>query len=249
MDLEDRLTIQTPEGVDLEVTLAGLGSRVGAGIIDNLILGAVSIAIVIAITILGFGDVSEDILLLIFGIGAMLLLVTFFGYYLLFETLNSGKTPGKAAMGIRVIRVDGRPLSFGPVAIRNLLRIVDYLPVFYAVGLTSIVATARNQRVGDLAAGTVVIRDRRQPPPAAVLHAPEALDRLPPWDVSALTDEEVGLVRRFMERSPTLEPSKRLELAGSIADRLRPKVVAPDDPSGAEAFLARLLDEKLHRQR
>lgn len=247
MELEDRLTIQTPEGVDIQVTLAGLGSRVGAGLIDSLILGGISVAVIIAISILGFADTSADILLLIFGFGVLLLFLVYFGYYVLFETLNGGRTPGKAGMGIRVVRLDGTPLRFGAVAIRNLLRFVDSLPLLYAVGLISIVVSRHNQRIGDLVAGTVVIRDRKSESVKGLLGEPAQLAHLPRWDTSAISEEEVGLIRRFMERRSSLTVTKREELAISIAESLRPKVLAPDAPNEAEAFLARLLAEKLHR--
>lgn len=247
MALEDRLTIETPEGVDLQITLAGLGSRVGANLLDSLILGLIVVVVIIAIAIVGFGPISEDVLFLIFGLGFLLLFLVYFGYYLLFETLNSGRTPGKAAMGIRVIRLDGTPLRFGAVAIRNVLRFVDSLPIFYATGLISIVVTARNQRIGDLVAGTVVIRDRKSDSVKGLLGEPEQLSHLPRWDTTAVSEDEVALIRRFMERRSSLTVSKREELAASIAERLRAKVLAPDEPEEAEAFLARVLAEKLHR--
>jgi uncharacterized RDD family membrane protein YckC len=251
MVFEDRLKIETPEGVELELTLAGLGSRVGATFIDILILGFVLVLVLIAIALLSTASVTDDMATLFLGVGSVLIFVIVFGYYLLFETMNSGKTPGKAALGIRVIRVDGTPLGFGAVAIRTLLRAVDLLPAFYATGMVSILATSRNQRLGDLAAGTVVIRDRAAAVPlsAAGMLGTEDLAGLPGWDTSAITEEDLALIRRFVERRPSLTAESRSTLAKSIADRLRVKVVSPGAPEDDESFLLRLLSEKMHRQR
>ena len=250
MVFEDRLRIDTPEGVELELTLAGLGSRVGAAAIDGVILAIATIVVLIAVVMIGSASVSADMFSLVIGFGALLVFVIIFGYYLLFETLNSGRTPGKSALGIRVIRADGTPLGFGAVAIRTLLRMVDSLPAFYATGIVSILATPHNQRVGDLAAGTVVIRDRASGSLATSgLIGTEDLARLPRWDTSALNDEDVALLRRFAERRTALTEQSRSDLADVIADRLRAKVVGADAPDDNEAFLYRLLSEKMHRER
>jgi hypothetical protein len=128
---------------------------------------------------------------------------------------------------------------------------VDSLPAFYATGIVSILATPRNQRVGDLAAGTVVIRDRAPGTLLATagLIGTEDLARLPRWDTSALHDEDVALLRRFAERRNALTGQSRSDLADVIADRLRAKVVGADAPDDNEAFLLRLLSEKMHRER
>ncbi len=251
MEIDDRLRIETPEGVDLEVTLAGLGSRTGACFLDSLIISAALVVLLIGASMLGAlgDDGSFDVLLLIFGLVAVGSLVLTFGYYLLFETLNGGRTPGKAAFGIRVLRMDGAPLGFGAVAIRNLLRFIDILPGFYAVGIIALITSNRNQRLGDLAAGTVVIRDQR--PAAAPISLVGSIDLtgLPAWDTSAVSDDEVGLLRRFAERRQALNPMSRSQLASSLAGPLRAKVAAPDASSDDDIFLMRLLAEKLLRER
>jgi uncharacterized RDD family membrane protein YckC len=251
VEIEDRLRIETPEGVDLEVTLAGLATRTGACFIDTLIISATLIVLLVAVSMLGaFAEQSsDDLYVLILGIGALASMVLLIGYYLLFESLNGGRTPGKAAFGIRVIRMDGGPLGFGAVAIRNLVRFVDFLPVFYAVGLIAIVTSKRNQRIGDLAAGTVVIRDRKTV--AAPAHRVSGIDlaSLPPWDVSLVSEDEVGLVRRFDERRSSMQPAGRAQLAAALAGPLRVKIAAPDAPGDDVEFLTRLLAEKLLRER
>jgi len=251
VEIEDRLRIETPEGVDLEVTLAGLGSRAGATFVDSLIIGAALVVLLIGATMLGiFADESSsEFFFVVLGLAALGSLVLTVGYFLLFETLNGGRTPGKAAFGIRVIKMDGAPLGFGAVAIRNLVRLVDSLPGFYAVGIIAIVTSSRNQRIGDLAAGTVVIRDRKMAVAPSSLVGTIDLAGLPAWDTSAVSEEEVGLIRQYAERRQTLNPVSSAQLAANMAGPLRARVAAPDPPADDDSFLIRLLAEKLLRER
>lgn len=238
MHLEDRLNIDTPEGVSIEVTLAGLGSRFGAAALDIMIQGALLLAATLALGLAG-SAVSGDLGMFLTGIGTLVVAGVVLGYYLVFEVLNGGRTPGKAAFGIRVASTDGTPLSLGAVTLRTLMRLIDFLPAAYAIGAISIAATARNQRLGDVVANTVVIRDRQPAQAAAVTPAadPEG------WDVATVSFQEVELVRRFVERRPELSPDARAQLAGELAGRLRPKVRGGDG-MGNEEFLVQLLAEK-----
>lgn len=236
MEYEDTIAIETPEGVDLELTLAGLGSRFAAAWID----------ITIQLLLVGAAAVS----LLVFdpaGLGLAVFLVCvfviFFFYDILFEVLASGRTPGKRWTGIRVVRAGGEPVTFLASAVRNLFRLVDLLPAAYVAGAVAILATPRNQRLGDLAAGTVVVRERRGVPLTA-WRAPPA----PPpaetasWDVSAIRPAELAAVRSFLERRDELVADARQELARTLALRLRPLVVGaagvPDDERFLEGLAA-----------
>ena len=241
MSLEDRLTIDTPEGVSIEVTLAGLGSRMGAAVLDILIQGVVLVAVVLALTLAG-ATLSADFGVFLLGVGTLVLTAVVLGYYLVFEALNAGRTPGKAAFGIRVASVDGQPVSFGAVTIRTLFRVIDFLPALYAIGAVTVMANARNQRLGDLVAGTVVVRDRTTAP--TVLDDPTRPVR--GWDVTAVTDAEVALIRRFASRRLELAPDARSKLAAQTASHLRPKVEEGSQLSDEE-FLLQLLAEKQAR--
>ena len=252
MEYEDRITIATPEGVDLELTLAGVGSRFTAAIVDAAIQFGLLFAL--ALLLLGpgafaGGDVRGGIPAAIFFVASFLL---FFGYDILFEVLAYGRTPGKRWNGLRVVRTGGHPVTFLTSAVRNFLRLVDWLPALYVVGMIAILVTARNQRLGDIAAGTLVIRDRlggarkrdawkRRPA------APPAPDVAAAWDVSAITTEELAAVRRFLERREELEWGARLELASTLAERLRPKVAGAPDDAAPEAFLEYLAAVKAAR--
>ncbi|MGI8810180.1 MAG: RDD family protein [Acidimicrobiales bacterium] len=248
MFYEDRISVATPEGVTLDVTLAGAGSRFAAGVIDQLLRSAVLVALVILVAIVGeSSDTSSGLLLA--AIFVALFLVQF-AYDVLFETLAAGRTPGKRWTGLRVVKAGGGPVGFVTSALRNILRIVDILPGFYLVGILSVLFTKNNQRLGDLAAGTLVVRERRQrtdlprsmPPASGGLDADSGL-----WDVSAISAEEVATVRRFLDRRATLAPAAREKLAHEMAARLGPKVVGPPRQWTPEAFLEYLVAAKSAR--
>jgi uncharacterized RDD family membrane protein YckC len=249
---EDTVTIETPEGVDLNVTLAGLGSRFVAAVIDGLIQSIVILIFFVALGIVGSAafETGESGTLAL-AAGAVILFLVAFGYPVLFETLNSGRTPGKAAIGIRVVREGGRPVNFRAAAIRNLLLIVDTLPpVTYAVGIIAILVSRRNQRLGDMAAGTIVVRDRKpESAGASWVHAvaPGTVDEATSWDVSSIREDEVATVRSFLARRHELTPPARIHLANELAARLRPKVAGEDPNLPPELFLERLAAAKSRR--
>jgi uncharacterized RDD family membrane protein YckC len=238
MHLDDRLSIDTPEGLSIEVTLAGLGSRFGAALVDVVIQGVLLLILLLALTMAG-STLSGDLSVFLMGVGALALALIVLGYYIVFEALNGGRTPGKAVFGIRVASVDGAPVGLGAVSLRTLMRLVDFLPAAYAVGAIAIVTNSRNQRLGDMVANTVVIRDRVAAPPPVPLIEGRALG----WDVSSLNDAELGLVRRFAARRHDLASDARHRLASDLATRLRPRV-AGGDRLGDEEFLLQVLVEK-----
>jgi uncharacterized RDD family membrane protein YckC len=255
---EDRISVATPEGVTLEATLAGAGSRFVAGVIDQALRWSLLIALVLLGGVLGESAIGDGDLsgAAIAGIVVVVFLVQF-GYDVLFETLAAGRTPGKRWTGLRVVRMGGAPVGFLASCLRNVLRIVDSLPGFYLVGILFVLFTKHNQRLGDLAAGTIVVRERRQrtalpagtaagaggPAPAP---APAPAD-LALYDVSAVSAEELATVRRFLDRRATLTPEARSRLAGEMATRLGPKVVGPPRHWEHEAFLEHLVAAKAAR--
>ena len=252
MEYEDRITIATPEGVDLELTLAGLGSRFVARMIDTLLQGVViaALALLLRETPALTGTLEGG------AIGAavffVLAFLVLFGYDILFEVLASGRTPGKRWNGLRVVQVGGHPVTFVPSAVRNILRLADILPGGYVVGCVSILASSRNQRLGDIAAGTLVIRDRlgsapKQPSWTRPVAVPPVPEELAPWDVSSVTVDELSAVRRFLERRHDLEAGARHELAWKLAERLRPKVAGAPRDLAAESFLEQLAAAKATR--
>ena len=254
MSYEDRISIATPEGVDLELTLAGVGSRCAARVLDQFIQTGVLIALWLVLAAVGgfLGGGSEA------GSGgtavatAVVIVMVFvvqFGYDVLFETLASGRSPGKRWTGLRVVRIDGAPVGFVTSAVRNMLRLVDFLPGFYGVAMVVVLASSRNQRLGDMAAGTLVVRERRMAAAGATDAWPTHrwADDVSGWDVSAITSEEVATVRRFLDRRSGLVPAARERLGTELASRLFPKVAGPADGMGAEPFLEALVAAKSAR--
>ncbi len=249
MFYEDRISVATPEGVTLEATLAGVGSRFAAAVIDQLLRLAVILAIFAVVGVLGAGTgISSGVVLA--GLLVALFLVQF-AYDVLFETMASGRTPGKRWTGLRVVRMGGGPVGFVASAVRNLLRIVDALPAFYLVGMLSVLFTKNNQRLGDLAAGTIVVRERKQVralPRPAPAPSRQVAENMALWDTSAVSTEEMATVRRFLERRATLTRESRDRLAMEFATRLGPKVVGPPKQWDPEDFLEYLVATKAARE-
>lgn len=239
MHYEDRITIPTPEGVSLDLTLAGLGSRAIAGGID-LVLKAVLVGLLLIVMFALLG--VDGAIAIVPAIGMTMLV-----YDVLFETLAGGRTPGKRTSGLRVVRSSGRPVDLTASVIRNALRLLDGLPLSYLPTIVSILLTRRNQRPGDLAADTVVIRDRREIDRVRPMAArPPGPGDGATWDVSAVPAEDLATVRAFLERRDGLAPEARTRLAVQLDGALRPRVGGADEPD-PERFLEILYDAKRAR--
>jgi len=246
MEYEDRVQIATPEGVDVELTLAGIGSRFIAAIFDLALQSGTLLAIFL---LLGGTGGIEGVAAAIFAVAGFLI---FFGYDVLFEVRSHGRTLGKRWTGLRVVRTGGRPVNFVTSAIRNVLRIVDILPSFYALGMLTIFVTRRNQRLGDLAAGTFVIRDRTGVADADVSSdVPDYLASkgaaAEDWDVSSVSAADAATIRQFLERRSELTSAARYDLASDLERRLRPHVAGAPDDLDVEEFLERLAAAKAAR--
>jgi uncharacterized RDD family membrane protein YckC len=215
----------TPEAVALEFTTANVGSRILAFVLDAAIVGVVSF---LGLLPLVLTDATLPEWLLV-SILVILIPGWFFGYFTVSETLWRGRTVGKAALGLRVVTKEGGPVRFRHAAVRTLLGLVDFGigSGFFAV--VFILLTRDNQRLGDLLAGTLVLRERSGlPAPAPVsFDVPGGLEPYAAMlDVSGLTTEQYQAVRTFLLRTPSLAPQARaslaLQLASPLAERLRP---------------------------
>ncbi|NUR35544.1 MAG: RDD family protein, partial [Gemmatimonadaceae bacterium] len=201
--LEQTVDVETPELVLLSYSVAGVGSRVLAALTDYAICAVALIALVVALIALEPRLPSATPAGISWA-AAVLILAQFavlWGYYVLFEGLMDGQTPGKRIHRLRVVREGGFSVTFGASAVRNLVRFVDMQPVFfYLVGLGSILATRRGQRLGDLVAGTIVVREALRPPRAAAIAPSTALDASEtPTLQTALSEDEFRVLDRFME--------------------------------------------------
>jgi uncharacterized membrane protein SpoIIM required for sporulation/uncharacterized RDD family membrane protein YckC len=258
--MQDSLTqtvdIETPELVVLSYTIAGLGSRVYAALIDLVICAVVLIAFVIGLVVLVGPTRESQAESNASTAWAVAIIVLFqfailWGYYLLFEGFNDGQTLGKRLLKLRAVRDGGYSIGFSASAVRNLMRIVDLQPAFtYAIGIGSVLFSKSGKRLGDIVAGTIVVRESfiRQPSlPGAV--AQPSTDGLVTVPLSAqLSDDEFRLLERWAERRNSLEPQRRRELTAQVAARLR-RTVSLGDPARESAELARLVEtERRARQ-
>lgn len=245
--MSDMIRIQTPESVDLAYEPVGLGSRFQAAFLDGLIqLGAV---IVIGLLMLATGIVTgwgkfELLGNITFAILLLLLGLLFGVYKMLFEAIWNGQTPGKRMAGIRVVRANGLPVTFLQVVIRNLMRIVDYLPGWYALGSLCLLFSKQHQRLGDMAAGTVVVRDRK----AAAPVVPVSLNREASVDLERLTEHarrlteaDLAPVRSFLQRRNQIQIEHRTRIAWQLSDSLAAKMGWQERLQQPEAFLEEIL--------
>jgi uncharacterized RDD family membrane protein YckC len=254
----DQLNIATPELVDIEMPLAGIGSRFIALLIDCLIwfAGLLVVVVLLAIFLPGiaaFSKISAEWAVAIFLFFIFLLN---WGYFTLFEAYWNGRTPGKRVARIRVIQRNGRAIGLFESMARNLVRYVDMQPIpLYAVGVISIFASRRHQRLGDLAAGTLVVRDRVQEAPlwgdsgartfiaqifAAGAPAPEPHNAysLSADGIARLSSTDLEVLEGFFSRRLDLSLSTRQALAERIAAAIQAKS-GLEPPAGAsmETFL------------
>lgn len=259
---EDILIIETPERVPLHFALASIGNRFLACAIDHALQALTIILMVIAFAALAsysrLGNQLSNAPNWVYALLIVILFLIVSGYFAFFEWLWSGQTPGKRWLKLRVIREDGRPVTFWEAAVRNLLRSLDMMPApFYSIGLISVFSSSRDQRVGDFVAGTVVVREREAEAPAfaQVFAAPVsdlALRRsFQPVEFTAaldsLTETEIEVVETFLRRRWDLANVPRQWMAWRVAlpvmYKIRPSYDLPTFTY--EGFL----EELLHRYR
>lgn len=198
MLLDSTYNIETPEGVELRLPVAGLASRSLAWLIDALIKSIGFVAVGLFLQPLGeFGG----------GVGLIVTFVLFWFYNVLFEVLNHGATPGKRALGLSVVTVDGTPVGWSGSIIRNLVRFIDVLPGCYAFGCISVLVSDQFQRLGDLAAGTIVVYQAKQQTVSSSNDVEPVEMRVP------LSLDEQQAIVSFGERAKSLNSERVEELA------------------------------------
>jgi uncharacterized membrane protein SpoIIM required for sporulation len=256
--LSQTVDIETPELVVLSYTVAGLGSRVYAGAIDLLICIVMFVTVLFALVFLG---ATASIMRPMQAapstawVTAVLVLAQFtilWGYYVLFEGLRDGQTPGKRAVGLRVVRDGGYSVGFASSAVRNLMRIIDSQPFFtYLFGMAGVALSKSGKRLGDVIAGTLVVREALVRQPATPPRGPASPDEPTSAPLSTtLTDAEFQILERWSERRASLEPERRRQLTTQVATRLRQTALSGVEEESNEAALVRLLAaERAARER
>ncbi len=271
--LRDEYTIETPESVTFGYEVAGIGSRLIGALIDTILVAALLGLLNLLLYALLFWMEAEELLFfglegeigwgpgLLIALYALLQMTIIWGYFIGFELLLNGQTPGKRLAHTRVVRLDGSPAGALEVAVRNLVRLVDFLPAFYALGFVTMVSNERARRLGDFAAGTLVVREERAitlaslrsesaAAPAQTVPAPLPAAPAPAGSLRRLTRDDVALVQETLRREAvgSVPPALLQRLAVLMAQRIG----APPPAPGAEAarsWLTALLAEDDRRTR
>jgi uncharacterized RDD family membrane protein YckC len=259
---EDILIIETPERVPLHFALASIGNRFLACAIDHALQVLTIILMAIGFTLVAnYSSLGDRLSNAPKWVQAFLIVTVFLilsSYFAFFEWIWNGQTPGKRWLKLRVIREDGRPVTFWEAAVRNLLRTLDMMPApFYSIGLISVFISPSDQRVGDMVAGTVVVREREAEAPAfaQVFASPvsdPALRRsFKPVDfvaeLNVLTESEIEVVETFLRRRWDLADMARQWMAWRVALPLMYKLRPTYDL--ATFTYEGFLEELLHRYR
>jgi uncharacterized RDD family membrane protein YckC len=243
--LSQRLvSIRTPENIELSYALAGPGSRAVAYMIDLLLMLTVCqllvnlIVYTLALLFSAFGSDNEVWIAALVTLGSFAL---YNGYFILFEWLWNGQTPGKRMLHVRVIKHGGYALRFFDTLLRNLLRVVDFLPLFYGVGLTSILFTRDSQRLGDLVAGTLVVYQDPVETESLLPDLPVAQDTeqaLPAAQLAAIPNEAIALATEYLRTRTQMAPRPRQELAAELVNLIQETSgLEPSSAHGVEGFL------------
>jgi uncharacterized RDD family membrane protein YckC len=249
--LFDKHTIETPEQMSLEFAVAGIGSRFLALAVDTLIQFGIGLVLLVIVSILGFTGALlgfRQHRLWLLALLGLVVFVLMFGYFAGFEVIWNGQTPGKRMIGIRVVKDSGRPLTASETIGRNLLRIVDQLPAFYAIGVLVALMNAQNKRLGDFIAGSIVVREASMKELKPVWQTEQSSSMQPlgsaRLSTAALSLEELGLIDAFLQRRSDLDWDVRSRMAAQILERLRPKLTAAArDQSSTESLLEALAYE------
>lgn len=245
----DKLIIDTPEQVHLEFVLAGIGSRFMAAFLDTLILGLLVLMVVIGETLWMthplFGKPGD---IWIEALATLLVFVVIWGYYIIFEIAWKGQTPGKRWAGIRVIKETGRPVNPFEVVARNLVRLIDNFPGFYGVGVVTMILNSRNQRLGDLVAGTIVVHETSDRESSLFFNTGrQGLAAMP--QAANLTIQEAELIETFLARRLDIPPEVRRVNSQRIAEMIGARLqIGPESrPGDNEDFLEQVVKEFRNR--
>ncbi len=242
--MDRTLEVRTPESIAFSYELAGLGSRFLAVSVDIAIQTLVMIGIIWGLIYAGshmsaaVRDASAPTKIeasLAIAFIAAIIFVVYFGYFILFEAFWNGQTPGKKMMGLRVVRDGGYPADFASIAIRNLIRVGEFVAGLYAVSAVAALLSPENKRLGDMAAGTIVVRDARAAKLADVLE--EQRESAHPL---MLSSQERELIDQFVARREGMAPHSRALMASKISERVRARVSRDLQQLNDEELLTRL---------
>lgn len=249
-DSNDLLKIDTPENVSFDYDISGIGSRFLAALIDSaliILLQVIVFGAVLLVIDITARNVTGTVAGWLLAAAGLMSFVFFWGYYIFFEIFWNGQTPGKRRVGLRVIRVDGTPVGASEVVIRNLVRIIDFLPTAYGIGVVVMFINPSSRRVGDLAAGTIVVHERAvgrvgdlSPVRPSSLMVPGGQVSLPEnFPVAQVSEHELHVIEEFLARRSGF--ANRGALARRILASIMTRLSLPPDAAAsdnAEAILS-----------
>jgi uncharacterized RDD family membrane protein YckC len=260
METNEILNIETPENVIFGYDVAGIGSRFIAALADSLIILALQALVYFTLfLIMGEETLFESenvawITALFSFIGFALL----WGYYIFFEMLWNGQSPGKRWSGLRVVRADGTPITLAESLVRNLVRLIDFLPFLYGVGVVTMFVNNQSRRLGDFAAGTLVVRDKKamtiaalemtaQEPNLVGYHFSEE-DLNMDFPLEKLTAKDIQVAEEYLRRRVSLPNRSRLarDIVTSLYSRM--EIPLPYLPEGRPEKLVAII-VRLSRQK
>jgi len=232
-----KLTIDTPEQINLEYEIAGIGSRFMALFVDLMLQGLAGIVILLMMFFAGVTFLSlfgQGTWAVAFWIAAAFILQ--WGYFAIFEIVWKGQTPGKRQAGIRVINETGREASVYEAVARNFVRVVDSLPGMYALGVLVMFISPQNKRLGDYVAGTIVIHDRKPEEDDIFFNTKEDISE--GINFSVLTPDDLHAIETFLQRRLDLDIDVRQRTAMRLSDHFRQKCEVPaGEHANPENFL------------
>lgn len=270
--MDERYVIDTPENIDFSYTIAGIGSRFLAAIIDTfiLILAQLLLLGLLFVVISQLESLSDGVAnstqSIIFALWGLLSFIALWGYYIAFELLWNGQSPGKRAIRLRVVRDGGRPVTFGASAIRNLIRIIDFLPGLYGLGVLTMFIDRQARRLGDLAGGTLVVKERtaisldslvggehgehgssleRWRLDKGKAEASESPSDFTPTipNLERITTKDYDLIQEFLRRRKELSFDSRQRLSSQLAEGMSNRLGIALKPENYESFLEHVVEE------
>ena len=244
----DKLTIDTPEQVHLEFTLAGIGSRFMATFLDTLIQLVVYGVLIISVLLFALNPFTGRAPMWVLAIFFFVVFCVYWGYYAIFEIVWKGQTPGKRWAGIRVIKESGRPITPFEAIARNLMRVVDWLPSLYGVGVVTMLLNSQNRRLGDFVAGTLVVHETSDRETTLFFNTGEKAEFLFP-QAAGLNLQEAELIETFLARRLDIPRDVRQQNALRIAEMISARLgISPDArPADNETFLELMVKEFRNR--
>ena len=244
------IEIETPEKIIFSYNISSTGARIASYTIDFIIQGVVIFLLYMVIYLTGFSKVSQSYNEFMNEMSGFMLAFVFlvyfliqWGYFIVFEVITEGQSPGKKLMRIRVIKTNGEPLDLPTIILRNLLRVVDAFPVYHLLGGLVSIADSKSRRIGDIVSDTIVVSEIRfnlkEPDFFTVLHSSREGSAFFLFN-KKLDEKELYILRRFLNEKDRLPIGKQNEIALKLAQRIKKKLAMTEEILNPIVFIERV---------